>query len=70
MAKGLSDYHSSDTVIEAARREASRLNKRATLTTYLLKKGELKCSSLLGRKKEKAARQRKSTTGNKKDRLL
>ncbi len=37
-AKGLSDYHSSETVVEAARQGASGPNKRATLTTYLLKR--------------------------------
>ncbi len=46
-AKGLSDYHSSETIVEAARQGASGLNKRATLTTCLPKKGELKSSSLL-----------------------
>jgi hypothetical protein len=45
-AKSLSDYHSSEPVVKAARRGASGLNKRATLMTYLLKKGELKSSSL------------------------
>ncbi len=39
--KGLSDYRSNETVVEAARRGASGLNKRATLTEYLLKKREL-----------------------------
>jgi hypothetical protein len=38
-AKGLSNYHSSETVVEAARWGASGSNKRATLMTYLLKKG-------------------------------
>ncbi len=46
-AKGLSDYHSSETVVEAARRGESGPKNRATLTTYLLKKEELKSSSLL-----------------------
>jgi hypothetical protein len=49
-AKGLSDYPSNEAVFEAARRarrEASGLNKRATLMTYLFKKRELKSSSLL-----------------------
>jgi hypothetical protein len=32
-AKRLSDYHPSETVVEAARRGASGLNKRVTLTT-------------------------------------
>jgi hypothetical protein len=52
-AKGLSDYHSSVTVVEAARQGANGPNKRATLTTYLLKKREPKSSSLLDRKKGK-----------------
>jgi hypothetical protein len=68
-AKRLSDYHSSEAVVEAARRGASGLNKRATLTTYLLKKGELKSSSLLDWKGQKAAHQRKGTT-DKKERTL
>jgi hypothetical protein len=54
-AKGLSDYHSSETVVEAARWEVSGLNKRATLITSLLKKGELKSSSLLDRKRAKGS---------------
>jgi hypothetical protein len=37
-AKGLSDYHSSEAVVEAARGVASGSNERATLMTYLLKK--------------------------------
>jgi hypothetical protein len=64
--KGLSDYHSNEIVVEAARQGASGPNKRATLTTYLLKNGELKSSSLLNSKKgkrqparEKAARTKK-----------
>jgi hypothetical protein len=67
--QGLSDYHSSETVVKAARLGARGPNKRATLTTYLLKKGELKSSSLLDRKGQKPASQRKSTT-DKKERLL
>jgi hypothetical protein len=46
-AKGLSDYHSSEAVVEAAIRGANGPNKRATIMTDLLKKGELKSSSLL-----------------------
>jgi hypothetical protein len=38
-AKGLSDYHSSEAVVAAARWGDSGPNKRATLMTYLLKKG-------------------------------
>jgi hypothetical protein len=38
--------------------------------TSLLKKGELKSSSLLDRKGQKAAHQGKSITDKKKDRLL
>ncbi len=45
--KGLSDYCSSETSVEAARREASGPNKRATLTKYLLNKRELNNSSKL-----------------------
>jgi hypothetical protein len=68
-AKGLSDYHSSETVVKAARRGASGPYKRATLMTYLLKKGELKSSSLLDEKGQKSTHQRKSTT-DKKERML
>jgi hypothetical protein len=64
-AKGLSDYHSSETVVEAARQEASGPNKRATLMTYLLKKGELKSSSLLDRKRAKGSLPEKSTRDEK-----
>jgi hypothetical protein len=46
-AKGLSDYHSNETLVEAARWWASGPNKKATLTKCLLKKGELKRSYLL-----------------------
>jgi hypothetical protein len=45
--KGLSDYLSNETAVEAARRGARGPNKRATLTTCLLKKGELEISSEL-----------------------
>ncbi len=37
----MSDCYSSEIVVEAARWEASGLNKRATLTKYLLKELEL-----------------------------
>jgi hypothetical protein len=66
-AKRLSDYHSSETVVERARRGASGLNKRTTLATCLLKKRELKAALCISEKKgQKAARQRKSTMHNKK----
>ncbi len=45
--KGLSDYLSNETAVEAARQGAHGRNKRATLTTCLLKKGELEISSEL-----------------------
>jgi hypothetical protein len=54
-AKGLADYHSSETVVEAPRLGARGQNKRATFTTYLLKKGELESSSLLDRKRAKGS---------------
>ncbi len=67
--KGLSDYHSNETVVEAARWGTSGLNKRATLTTCLLKKGRAEKQLFAWLKKgQKAARQRKSTT-DKKERL-
>jgi hypothetical protein len=46
-ARRLSDYYSNETVVEAARRGVSGPNKRATLMTCLLRKGELKSSSLV-----------------------
>ncbi len=46
-SKGLSDYCSNETAVKAARRGASEPNKRATLTTCLLKKEELENSSML-----------------------
>ncbi len=51
--KRLSDYHSSETVVETARQGASGLNKRTTLATCLLKKGELKAALCLSEKKGK-----------------
>jgi hypothetical protein len=39
--KGLSEYYSNEIVDEAARLEASGLNKMATLTEYLLNMREL-----------------------------
>jgi hypothetical protein len=65
----MSEYHSSETKVEAVRPEASGLNKKASLTTYLLKKGELKSTFLLYLKRAKGARQRTSTT-DKKERTL
>jgi hypothetical protein len=38
--KGLSDYHSNETTVKAAKREASGPNKTATLTKHLLLKRE------------------------------
>ncbi len=54
-AKGLSDYYSNETVVEAARWGASGPNKRATLMTHLFKKGELKSNSLLDRQRAKGS---------------
>ncbi len=51
--KGLSDAHSNETAVEAAIQGACVLNKRATLTTCLLKKRELKNSSKLDWKRAK-----------------
>ncbi len=39
--KGLSYYHSNEKAVEAARQEASGLNKRATLMEYLFKRESL-----------------------------
>jgi hypothetical protein len=38
--KGASDYYSNEIALQAARLEASGLNKRAPLTKYLLKKND------------------------------
>ncbi len=54
-AKELSDSNSSETVVKAARWGASGLSKRATLMTYLFKKGELKSSYLLEWKRAKGS---------------
>ncbi len=67
--KGLSDYHSNETAVEAARRGASGPNKRATLIKYLLKKESLKTALSFTEKGQKAARQMKSTL-HKKEKLL
>ncbi len=45
--RGLSKYNLNEIAIESARGKASGLNKRATLTEYLLKKRELDNSSKL-----------------------
>jgi hypothetical protein len=63
--KGLSNYHSNDTAVEAARRGASGLNKRATLTTFTQKKESWKTDLSLTEKGQKAARQMKSITDKK-----
>jgi hypothetical protein len=52
-----------ETVVKAARQGASGPNKRTTLTTYLLKKGELKSSSLLDRKRIKGSLPEKKNHG-------
>ncbi len=52
--KGLSDYHSNETAVEAARRGASGLNKRATLTKNIYSKGELGNSSKPNQMKSKS----------------
>jgi hypothetical protein len=46
--KGLFDYHSNETVIEAAKQGASGPNIRPNLTKCLLKKGELENGSKHG----------------------
>jgi hypothetical protein len=69
--KGLSDYHANETVVEAARQGASGPNKRDTLTTYLLKKGEVKSSSLPdGKKGKRQPAREKGQQIKKKDCLL
>jgi hypothetical protein len=68
--KGLSDYHSSEAVVEAARRGASGSIRRATLTTSLLKKEELKTNSLLDWNRAKGSLPEKKHHGYKKKRTL
>ncbi len=63
--KGLSDYHSNETAVEAARRGANGPNKRATLTTCFTQKRELE--NKRAEKGQKAARQMKSTMTEKKE---
>ncbi len=61
--KGLFDYHSSEVVVEAARRRrACGPNKGATLTEYLLKKRELDNSS---KPRAKGSPSEKNTTSQK-----
>ncbi len=60
--KGLSNYHSNETVVEAARWGASGLNKRATLTEYLLKKREPDNSSKPNWTRAKGSLPEKNTT--------
>jgi hypothetical protein len=67
--KGLSDYHSNETAVEAVRQGASGPNKRATLINYLLKKESLQTALSLTEKGQEAARQMKSTP-HKKEKLL
>jgi hypothetical protein len=50
--KGLSDYHSNETALEAARQGASEPNK-GLLSWHVSQKGELKSSSWLNKKKAK-----------------
>jgi hypothetical protein len=63
--KGLSDYHSNETAVQAARQETSGPNKRTTLMTRLLKKGELEKSSKHDWKGQKAAHHIKRTMDKK-----
>ncbi len=57
-AKELSDYHSSEAVVEAARRGASEPNKRTTLMKYLLRTGEMKSTLCLTEKRVKGQKAR------------
>ncbi len=57
--KGLSGYYSNEIAVAAARWEASRPNKRATLMEFLLKMRELDHSSKSNCTGQKAGRQRK-----------
>jgi hypothetical protein len=65
--KGLSDYHSNEMAVEAARRETSGPNKRATLTKHLFKRESW--ATAYQNKGQKAARQRKNTTVKKQELL-
>jgi hypothetical protein len=63
--KGLSDYHSNETVVKAARQGASWLNK-GLLSRHVSSKRRAKKQLLVWRKKgQNAASQMKSTTGKK-----
>ncbi len=67
-AKGLFDYHSNETVVEAARQCASGLNK-GLLSRHVYSQRRAEKQLLVWLKKgQKAARQRKSTT-DKKERI-
>ncbi len=63
--KGASDYYSNEIALEAARREARGLNKRATLTKYLLKKNELDNRSKPNWIKDERQPTRENTTSKK-----
>jgi hypothetical protein len=54
-AKGLSDYHSRKTVVEAARLGASGPNKKGYSHDMFTQKGELISSFLLDRKRAKSS---------------
>jgi hypothetical protein len=58
---GTVDNHSNEMAVKAARRGASVLNKRATLTKHLLIKRELDNSSTSWNKGQKAACQEEKT---------
>ncbi len=60
--KRLSDYHFNQTVVESARWGASVLNKRDTLTEYLLKKESRTTALSLTRHRAKGSLPEKNTT--------
>ncbi len=64
----LTDYYSSETVVEAARQEVSGPNKRTTFMICLLKRESWKAALFLTDKGQTAAHWRKRTT-DKKERI-
>ncbi len=58
--KGLSGYYTNEIAVEAARWGVTGLNKRATLTKHLIKKGELdnSCKPIRIKGKRQPAREK------------
>jgi hypothetical protein len=67
--KGLSDYHSDKTAVEAARRGSCGPIKRATLTKHLLKRERWTSALSLTEQRAKGSPPEKNTTDKKKELL-